>query len=101
MPWLKYEICYKHGYAKPEYVEIDPRYDLDDLKNEIKFGPDGDPDGIREPRWEVVEELPLDVLIAKVNEAEHAFESAKNHVIRMRNMLRDRTDLPVLNSEAP
>ena len=77
MPWLKYEICYKHGYASPEYVEISSDRDLDDLKYEIRNGPDGDPDGIREPRWEVLEKLPDDVLLQKVMAAERRFEDAK------------------------
>lgn len=87
MPWLKYQHCYAHGYGPVEYIEFTADDQLDDLKYEIRNSYDSDRDGIREPKWEVLDELPIEVLREKVIEAESHFKSTQSHLTRLRLML--------------
>lgn len=70
MPWLKYEICYAYGYAPPEYVEL-LSLAVDERKREIR---EAEGDGLREPRWEVIDALPPEVLEEKVLQAERSIQ---------------------------
>lgn len=65
--WLKYQLCHAHGYGAAEYVEVNDVFGAEEMKCEIRVN---EADGIREPRWELLDELPIDVLRSKVNYAQ-------------------------------
>lgn len=74
MPWLKFQHTYKHGYGEVQYEYIGNQ-DLEELKNHIRDRDDADPDGIREPLWEVVYAVPKEILEQKVKEAQSIINS--------------------------
>jgi hypothetical protein len=78
MKWLWYRPCFKHGFGKPGYVllgEAPTEARIESAKDEVREL-EGDPEGFREPLWEIVDSIPPDVLAAKIEEAKEAAERA-------------------------
>lgn len=94
--WLKYIPVFKHGYGTPGYAELNHRHLtgerpedwMNDLKEEIK-NEFGDPEGYREPIWEIVEIPPKEVLQQMVQHQEElvAYHTAK--LVRLRNLIKE------------
>lgn len=83
--WLKSQTAHAHGLSSPVYTYIKGQ-DLEDVKYEIRHGPDGDRDGFREPKWEVMENLPPEILAKKIKEAESNVASATRWLAMLREM---------------
>jgi hypothetical protein len=66
MTWLKYQVSYACGLGLAEYVEVADYGTVEEAKNEIIAE---HYDGIRMPHFEVLEELPPEVLEEKIREA--------------------------------
>lgn len=81
MPWLKYELCHAWGYSEPEYLEFVD--DVDEAMEEIR----AQTDMLRSPRFEILHELPIDVLQRKIGEAEAAAKGWARQVDRLRAQL--------------
>lgn len=79
MAWLKYTSVFKHGYGSVGYREIFDMAFLDDIKWSIR-DERGDPEGLREPLWEIVEHLPFDLLCDRI-------EALQDNIVAMQNKL--------------
>ncbi len=74
MPWLKCTPVFSHGYGAPEYEELPavaPGDDVGMLQEAQRMMREehADPEGYREPIWEIVDAPPKEVLEAKIKEA--------------------------------
>lgn len=80
MPWLKYIIIHAAGPADPEYVHFPEGSDINELKFEIN---ELEGDGFRQPRWEILadNELPSEILEAKIKSMEELIDSATRRLL--------------------
>lgn len=90
MAWLKGTATFSHGDGQPEYFWLgnNPSEDaIDDMKihvhNEI-----GDPDGYRVTKFEILEELPADLLAKKIKCAEAELRAAQNWLFELQAMVK-------------
>lgn len=81
MKWLKCVPVFKHGYGQPEYRELESPDWVDDAKYEMR-NEFGDPEGLREPKWEVLDVPPEDVLREKLKRATDDYEGAARRMAR-------------------
>lgn len=82
--WLKYEESHAAGYYPAVYVEFDPLGAVEDLKAEIIAAAY---DGVRTPRFEILENLPPEVLEQKIKYAEEQlchWVNEYNHLTKQR-----------------
>ena len=94
--WLKYIPVFKHGYGTPGYAELSARHLtgeraedwMNDLKEAIK-DEYGDPEGLREPIWEIVKVPPKEVLQKKLQHAEELVAHHTAEVVRLRDLIKE------------
>ena len=94
--WLKYTPVYKSGYGTPGYAELSDKHLtgqdadewMDDLKEQIK-NEHGDPEGLREPIWEIVKVPPKEVLQRKMESSERQAEYHSARAERLRQLIKD------------
>ena len=95
--WLKFTPVFKSGYGTVGYAELTDRHLigenakdwLDDLKNEIRIEY-GDPEGFRDPIWEIVDIPPKDFLQQKLQEAEELVAYHTRELVRLRELIKDK-----------
>lgn len=88
MSWLKYTPVFKHGYGQDGWVEVRRIEDLDNVKSDA-WTEHGDPEGIREPKWEVHDFPPLAVLQGNISSARRRIEEDELLIRQLREQLRE------------
>lgn len=86
MAWLKYTPVFKHGLGITGYVEVDDIDYLDEYKIEIR-AVHGDPEGLREPIWEIFDYPPLDFLVKQTKEIKERIDMWQLKLDRYSSML--------------
>lgn len=81
MAWLKYQASYAHGHGPAEYVEFNLDDEAEYMKDEIRGTL------IREPKFEILDQLPVEVLAAKVRHAHAMMSSWLNQHNRLNKQL--------------
>lgn len=82
--WLKYNLCYANGYGPDEYARItseDPNHLLE-MKDEIERE---EGDGLRKPRFEVVQYLPREERLRRLAHAKTTLRSWEREIERLRD----------------
>ncbi|MNK14263.1 hypothetical protein D3C87_323630 [compost metagenome] len=88
MAWLKYTPVFKHGYGAVGYKEIFDVAFLDDIKWSIR-DEHGDPEGLCEPLWEIVEHIPFDLLCNRIEALQDNILASQSIAARYRKMIAD------------
>lgn len=86
MAWLKYTPVFKHGYGQVGYKEIQDIQYLDDIEWGIR-DEYGDPEGLREPLWEIVEYAPFDLLFNRIEALQDNIQACQNKLERYKKMI--------------
>ena len=88
MTWMKYTACYKHGYGRPEWVNLgDCTPDqVEDLFEEHDRE-HGDPEGFRTGKYEVHPLPPIEVLEAEIKRQAATIRASQAYLLKLNEML--------------
>lgn len=90
MPWLKGIASFKHGHGQPEYFWLGnnpSEATIEDMKDHV-HNEIGDPEGFRATKFEILEELPADLLAKKIKCAEAELRAAQNWLFELQAMVK-------------
>lgn len=96
MNWLKCTPVFKHGYGSPIYTWLSDETLasealVEDVKHHLR-NEHGDPEGLREPQWEMVEVPPKDVLEYRIQSDVNRLKYIEQRLARNRQILEKHYD---------
>lgn len=86
MPWLQYELCHAYGYSLVAYVEIIGEGVSEHDVQEWVI--DTHSDGMRRPRFTVLEHLPPKVLEERIKQCETERDGLTEEIMRLKSQRR-------------